>query len=242
MGPGIVAILVSDLPAGDDAEEYRRIPWIWRVAIAVGKRNDGGEVRDLLQISVPTGEQPLQDWQAVVLGGGIINGISQLDVWPHVRLQQILTGLPDVKAAWPRTLQLAAAMADDPQVKTGTRYDALRMIALQNAETAVPFLKKYLTAETNHELQMGAVSGLCDVDAESADIALYEALQWLEGQNRKLAWEGLLRSEARLALLIRSVQAGNLQLSETDREVLRQQSLAARRVRALRLIAAIPTR
>lgn len=241
MGPGIVSLLVADLPADDSAEEYRRIPWIWRVAIAVGKRNDGGEVRDLLQISVPTAQQPLRDWQAVVLGGGVINGISQRDVWPHERIQQILTGLPDVKAAWPRTLQLAADMSDNSAVKTGTRYDALRMIALQDAEVAVPFLKKYLTAETHHELQMGAVSGLCDVNAESADQALLVAMKWLEGHNRQLAWEGLLRSESRLALLIQAIQKGELQLSENDRQVLQQQTLAARQVRALRLFAAIPS-
>ena len=32
----VIAAMVADLPAGDEQEEYRRIPWIWRVAIAAG--------------------------------------------------------------------------------------------------------------------------------------------------------------------------------------------------------------
>lgn len=35
----LIAVMTSDLTAGTK-EEYRRIPWIWRVAIAAGKRND----------------------------------------------------------------------------------------------------------------------------------------------------------------------------------------------------------
>src|SRR5688572_1522312 len=35
----IMAAMVSDLQPGTP-EEYKRIPWIWRVAIAAGKRNN----------------------------------------------------------------------------------------------------------------------------------------------------------------------------------------------------------
>src|SRR5262245_27190043 len=43
----LIAGMVDDLKAGTD-EEYRRIPWIWRVAIAAGKRNEADELRRLL--------------------------------------------------------------------------------------------------------------------------------------------------------------------------------------------------
>ncbi len=199
MGPAIISLLVADLPSDATSaetlkEEYRRIPWIWRVALAVGKRNDGGEIRDLLEVCVPRDGQPLRDWQAVVIGGGIINGLSQQTVWPRPRIDEVLSGLPAVKAAWPRTLQLASEMADNTAVKPGTRYDALRMVALRDAQIAIPQLKKYLTAEAPNALQMGAVSGLADINSSDAASLLTDALKFLTGRNRELAVDGLRRS------------------------------------------------
>jgi len=217
-------------------EEYRRIPWIWRVAIATAKRNDGGEIRDLLEVSVPAEGQPLKDWQAVVIGGGLINGLTQVGVWPDKRIAEILTSLPTVKSAWPATLRLSATMADDASVRNGTRYDALRMVALQAPVTAVPFLQKYLTADTNAELQMGAVSGLCDIDSDTVVPLLMDALPFLAPQNRRLALEGLLRTDARSTALAQQVQSAKLTLSDADVEFLQQQTNEARRVRAQRLL------
>src|SRR4051812_35465088 len=68
----LVSAMTRNLPVADAAEEYKRIPWIWRVAINAGKRNDSIELTSLLRVSVPKKGEPLRDWQAVVLGGGII--------------------------------------------------------------------------------------------------------------------------------------------------------------------------
>ncbi|MEZ6133169.1 MAG: neutral/alkaline non-lysosomal ceramidase N-terminal domain-containing protein [Planctomycetaceae bacterium] len=235
MGPGIVSILVSDLPPGDLDEEYRRIPWIWRVAIATAKRNDGGEIRDLLEVSVSGEGHPLKDWQAVVIGGGLINGLTQIGVWPHQRIAEILSGLPGVKAAWPQLLQKSALMADDTSVRNGTRYDALRIVALQDEAIAVPFLKKYFTPDTNSELQMGAVSGLCDIDSDTVIPLLIDSLSFLEGPNRRLAIEGLLRTDARATALTQQIQSKKITLTEADVAILQQQTNEASRVRAKRL-------
>ena len=116
----IISLLTDDLQSKDLEEEYRRMPWIWRVAIAVGKRNDGGEIRDVLAIRIPGDDEQLRDWQSVVIGGGLINGMSQLGIWPKSRLAEILDGLPAAKTNWPRTLRLSAAMADDKRVRAGT--------------------------------------------------------------------------------------------------------------------------
>ena len=64
----LIALLAEDLPTG--AEEYRRIPWIWRVAIASGRRNDAAALRSILRVSLPGPDRPLRDWQSVVIGGG----------------------------------------------------------------------------------------------------------------------------------------------------------------------------
>ncbi|MEQ9409990.1 MAG: neutral/alkaline non-lysosomal ceramidase N-terminal domain-containing protein [Fuerstiella sp.] len=231
MGPAIISLLVADLKPGDTDEEYRRIPWIWRVAMAVARRNDGGEIRDVLEVCVPGADQPLKDWQAVVIGGGLINGAAQLGLWPHDRLAEILEGLPAVKAAWPRTLQLASVMADDERVKSGTRYDALRMVALLPADVAVPQLQRFLGKEISAELQMGAVSGLGDVPTQKSTELLAEALSWLSGRNRTLALEAMFRTDERAAALNHLVKTGQLTLTAAETEGLRQHPVAAVRQR-----------
>ena len=236
MGPGIISLLAAGINSDDIEDEYRRIPWLWRVAIAVGKRNDGGEIRDVLETSVPAEGSSLRDWQAVVIGGGLINGASQPGFWPKRRLSEILDGLPVVKARWPATLQLAAAMADDDRIRTGTRYDALRMVALMDEESAVPHLLKYLNKGTNSELQMGAVSGLVDVESTDAIVALTTSLSYLEGRNRYLAIEGLLRTKERAAALGTLLQMGRLVLQPEERQSLLEHNVEQIRSRARTLL------
>src|SRR5690348_9250744 len=78
--PQLIAAMTADLP-NDSTEEYKRIPWIWRVALAAGKRNDAAELKSSLDVALPKEGEPLRDWQAVVIGGGIINGLSQQNIW-----------------------------------------------------------------------------------------------------------------------------------------------------------------
>ena len=93
-------------------------------------------------------------------------------------------------------------MADDEKTPTGTRYDALRMIAMGSWDLRGRHIEKYLAAGIHDELQMGAVSGAADMQSPQAADALIAALPHLSLRNRGLALEGLLRSEERcLALL-----------------------------------------
>ena len=41
------------------------------------------ELLDFLITSLPSPKDPLRDWQAVVIGGGIINGVSQAGAPSH---------------------------------------------------------------------------------------------------------------------------------------------------------------
>ncbi len=77
------------LPDNDEAEEYRRIPWIWRVAVAAGRAKDEASLKPLTDVSMPKDGERLRDWQAVVLGGGVVMGLSQAGTWPR-----------DVMAPW----------------------------------------------------------------------------------------------------------------------------------------------
>jgi putative membrane-bound dehydrogenase-like protein len=215
----LIAALVDGLEyqtAQELQEQYRRIPWIWRVAIAAGKRNEPAPMRRILAVSLPRDDEPLRDWQAVVIGGGIINGISQTGEWPARQLEALLEGNPELLGRYRRALELAATMADDVQVNTGTRYDALRMLGVESWDRRGKQLVKYLPKEVHGELQMGAVSGLADVDRTEAGKALAESLRFLEGQNRALALDALLRNSERREMLRQAIAAGIVHKEELN--------------------------
>jgi putative heme-binding domain-containing protein len=179
-----VRAMTADLRPGTP-EEYVRIPTIWRVGISVGKRNDADEVRRLLAVSLPPPGQPLHDWQAVVVGGAVINGISLSGAFPAERVAEALKDDADLLTRWRRSIDQARAMADDPKVKPGTRYDALRMIAMAGWEQGHAGLTKYLAKDVHPELQMGAVSGLSDVrDPRAADALLSAWPNYTPGTER----------------------------------------------------------
>ncbi len=233
----MITALTSDMP--DDVEEqYRRIPWIWRVAIAAGKRNQSAELLELLEVSLPQLQQPLTDWQAVVLGGGLINGISQTGDWPHNRFQRLISGNGSLVARWNQAKSQASEMSDDTQVRSGTRYDALRMIALAPWATHGEQLAGYLT-NANAELQMGAVSGLSDMPAAEAGQAILAALPNLKSHNRDLALDALLRTVPRVQRLLTAIEAGDVDrdwLGDARVKQLRQHENSAVRQRAAEVL------
>jgi putative membrane-bound dehydrogenase-like protein len=217
LSPDLIAALSENLPSG--AEEYRRIPWIWRIAIAAGRRNQDHELRSILSVSLP-GPDRLCDWQAVVIGGGVVNGVSQQQVWPRDRIASLLVDDAALAARWARLLELAAGMADDEQVATGTRYDALRILGCGSWEAGGARLQEYLTEGTDAELQMGAVSGLADLDSPESTTALAAALSHLTDTNRSLAIAGLMRSSDRIHALLDAIENGTLRADELDADQL----------------------
>ncbi|RPI86794.1 MAG: hypothetical protein EHM42_05690, partial [Planctomycetaceae bacterium] len=222
--PALTRALVADLEPGTP-EEYRRIPWIWRVAIAAGKQNEDKILKEILAVALPRDNAPLVDWQAVVIGGGLINGVSQLEKWPAERFAELLNDQPELRSRWDRSLELAAEMADTAAVPAGTRYDALRMVALRGWERSGEQLARYLRSGTNEELQMGAVSGLVDVDSSEAAAALLAGLEQFPAHNRALAIDGLLRGKARLEGLISALESGKAKrewLNDSKKKRLRE--------------------
>jgi hypothetical protein len=209
LAPALIAAMAADLPK-DAQEEYRRIPWIWRVAIAGGKRNDAEELRQLLAVSLPADGAPLDDWRAVVLGGGLINGISLAGDWPGERLEHVLQGHPELAARWRRSIDLAAVMADDDRVRSGTRYDALRMLGAESWDRRGAQLFRYLLKGVHPELQQGAVSALSDVRSPSTAQALLSGLPHYSAANRALALDALLRDAGRTSALLDALSDGRL--------------------------------
>ena len=201
--------MVSDLQPGTP-EEYRRIPWIWHVTIAAGKRNDAAELKRLLEISLPQEGQPLRDWECVVLGGGLINGVSQLSVWPLGRFRDIIGNNEALTRRWQHALEEAFVMADNEKVPHGTRYDALRMTPLLPWEKAKSQLARYVGKDVNAELQQGAVSGLADAEhPEAAQMLIAHFADFTDG-NKNFALDALLRGPERTAALLDAIASGTI--------------------------------
>lgn len=201
----ILKEMAATLPA--DKEGYTT-SWMWRVAIASGKRNNADELKAILDVALPKKGEKLRDWQAVVVGGGVVNGISLEHGWPGPRIVELLGKDAGLMERWNATLEAAVAMVDDKATRTSVRYDALRLIPLRSWKASGEQLTKYLAKGTDAELQMGAVSGLVDVNAPEATVALVGALSHLTGTNRELALKGLLRSDERANALLDAVEKG----------------------------------
>lgn len=209
LSAALITAMTADMPA-DLKEEYRRIPWIWRVAIAAGRRNDPAELKAILAVALPKADQPLKDWQAVVIGGGLINGVSLVNVWPAERFAAIVKDDAELAARWRHALEIAANMADDATVHTGTRYDALRLLGVEPFETRGAQLARYLAKGVDPELQMGAISGLADVPAPQVGPLLISGWEQTNAENRELALNALLRDEGRVNALLDAVAADRI--------------------------------
>ena len=224
--PELIAEMTRDLPPGP--VEYERIPWIWRVSIAAGKRNQGPQLKKILDVSLPRDGEPLRDWQAVVIGGGVINGLTLVNVWPGERVPEILGDDGALKARWQRALDLASPMTDDEKTPKGTRYDALRMLGVEPWDKRGEQLVRYLGRDVHAELQMGAVSGAGDVKDPRATAALIAALPGLTEGNRKLALRVLVRDEQRVAALRHALEEGAIDAALLDDETKQRLAPAAR--------------
>jgi len=204
-----IAALVAEVKVGT-ADEYRKIPDIWRQAIAAGRRNGDDELLAVLEQSLPQPNQPLRDWQAVVIGGGLINGLTQAGIWPRDRIDKLTGQNKSLRTRWEQSLAAAVLMADDKRVKAGTRYDALRMIAMLPWKECGDQITRYTRKDVNAELQQGAVSGLGDIPHQAATTALLSALPHLSTGNQKFAAEALLRTPERITALLAAIADGKI--------------------------------
>jgi hypothetical protein len=220
----VIAAMTENLPNNLE-EEYRRIPWIWRLAINATKQGNAEQQRALLILSLPERDKPLAHWQAVVLGGGLINGLSQLGENPTEQIQKLLmanAGSGEDQQRFARTIELAVKMVDDQSVPSGTRYDALRILGASDWNSHAEQLVRYLASDTDEELQMGAVSATADLANEAATKTLIQSLAKISPDNRNLALEMLLSRQPQRGLLKKSVSDSTIPRQWLTAEQLKQ--------------------
>jgi len=80
------------------------------------------------------------------------------------------------------------------------------MIALDAWGNCGDRLAKHLGKDTHAELQMGAVSGLADIDRPEAAKLLLDHLSDFKPGNRKLALDALVKTDARAAALVAAME------------------------------------
>src|SRR5690606_33405583 len=85
-----------------------------------------------------------------------------------------------------------------------------RMLPLGTWEQCRPQLEKYVAKGTHAELQMGAVSGLADVDAPPVAVLLRDAAGYAPEGNRNLAIAALLRTPQRRQVLSQAIKDGTI--------------------------------
>lgn len=197
---------ILEVPEGSPDRQYDRIPMIWRISIAAVRNPETRQkvLHELLDLSLATPSQDpnsqvasWDDWQAVILGGAIINGIGLEGQWPKQILEQAVAQKPEWSGRWQSTLKSAQRMAINESTPIGTRYDAIRVLAMLPAEQAIERIKPFLGKSANEELQMGAVSALSDIEHEMVSSVLLNALADLSPANQQLAKEAMQRSSDR---------------------------------------------
>jgi hypothetical protein len=218
----LLKALVADMPANDSKEEYRRIPWIWRVTVAAGKRNQVEELRPIFDFCVPQMNEPLRDWQAVVLGGGVINGIGLTGGWPDEQIRTIVSGNSELVQRLARLLKEAAVMADNQKVFKGTRYDALRIIGVDTWNHRGGQLYRYLVKGVDDELQQGAIGGLSDMRSPCVAQAILSGFAHYNSENRGFAFKALMRDRDRTFVLLEAVEAGTIKAADLGSDRLAQ--------------------
>src|SRR6185437_17119808 len=112
-----------------------------------------------------------------------INGVSLTGVWPAARFESLLKDNPSLQTRWRRSIDQASAMADNPRVRPGTRYDALRMLGVESWDRRGAQLFRYLLKGVNPEFQQGAISALADVRSPSTGPALLVGLGYYSPRN-----------------------------------------------------------
>jgi hypothetical protein len=150
--PQFAADLVREMTRDLDAiNESARIPWLQRIALAAGKRNDTTQLRRILEILLPDPNAQLQPWQATVLGAGLIAGLSER-VAPRDRMPELVEKSEELTARWKRTLKMAAVTSQNKSLPAQTRYDALRIAAAPESDkTGAPIRGSVTSAKAASE-------------------------------------------------------------------------------------------
>lgn len=191
-------------------DQARWIPTIWMLTNRACKSGDQNLARRILDEALPRIDGTIDDWRVVVLGGAVVGGLSDSMTWPRPAIESWMESDAQRMARWQRVLKWSIEKAADEKTSTGTRYDALRLVAMLPEEQAFEALRPYWDEGVHEELRMGAISAASDIDSPRSIPLLFDAAKNEAGHLRSLAIDGLLRTRAGRAALVEGLQSGGL--------------------------------
>jgi putative membrane-bound dehydrogenase-like protein len=226
---------VAERIGGKAEESARMIPYVWRLATVVGRRDDAAQIRQALDLLLPKPDGAMADWQAVGFGGGVVSGLGQKYGLPAKRVRELA---PPERLA--RAVEEAARIAEDAKVIDGTRYDALLVLGIDEAGKHRDLLRKYLAPKNPPELQDGAILGTSYLEANE-DVARMLLEPWARyaPQQKQGVLDALFWRADRIRVLLDAMEARKVALAELGngrKEQLRRLSDEALRKRAAALL------
>ena len=201
----VLTILVTSVKSASGEQTDKLVDTMWRIALLIGQQNNAGQVLRVLDVVLPQSADAIADWQIVVMGSGIIEGISKQTDWPKRRIDEILKEDKLLLKNWKKCLQKAGRKASDASNSTRIRYDALRIVAFDRWDNVEPLLREFTAKRANKELQTAAVKALAIIeDIESAKLLISE-IKSLKPRDQKLAIDALVKTSERIELLLTKI-------------------------------------
>jgi putative membrane-bound dehydrogenase-like protein len=226
---------VAERAGTDPKEGTRMLPSVWRLSTVAGARNDPAQLKETLDLVLPSPGGAMAEWQMVALGGGLVGGLARRFRTPGARLRELAP--PDRFA---RAVEAAGLSAEDAKLADGTRYDALRVLGADGSPGSVAILRKYLSPKLSPELQQGAIAAVSDLDlAGPAAELLLEPWASQAPAERQAVLEAVFRRADRVPALLDALEKKRvsvLELGDNRREQLRRLADEAARVRALAVL------
>ncbi|MFN9591883.1 MAG: neutral/alkaline non-lysosomal ceramidase N-terminal domain-containing protein [Pirellulaceae bacterium] len=191
-------------------DQVRWIPTIWMLTNRACKSGDQDLAMRILDEALPRIDGTIDDWRVVVLGGGVVGGLSDSITWPRPVIENWMESDAQRIARCQRVLMFSIEKAADEKTSTGTRYDALRLVGMLPEEQVFSVLDPYWNGDVHEELRMGAISAASDIDSPQSVPLLSTAAKNESGHLRSLAIDGLLRTQAGRKSLVEELRMGNL--------------------------------
>ena len=148
------------------------------------------------------------------MGGGIVNGIRTGRSLARRTDRKNGGDDPGLRARWAASSRFGRAMADDPEVFNGTRYDALRIIGVDTWDRHGAQLCRYLKKGRESSERTGAGGdrrlGNDALRHRSAGRDYRGILDHYNAENRGFAWMRCSETTKRMAALLDAVEAGRV--------------------------------
>ena len=227
--PRMFRMAVSELAS---SPTEGRASFFRQVSSVIAARG-GGDIRQVLRTVAARSDADSAWWRAASLEGlseGSRGAESDANRFTAQQREQLLRlfespaapvrraslrllegiGLPDSPAA-ERSLERAAAVAENGEADADHRVDAIGLLTLAGPASHESMLKKLVDPQEPQEVQAAAVRAIGEIEGEQTAAFLMKNWRAMTSAVRTEAVEALSRDPARTRLLLEAVRSGEVQ-------------------------------